>query len=198
MRRRRLSLRTLYWATVGLLLGAILHIGYVLAAPYTAERTAWRQLSPQLPVNEMKVLPPIRPGAQPLPFLAPDVRYAMCRFDLGAGPLEIKTRLLDPTWSIALFTSQGENFSTFTTLDLMRSEAEMVVQPSAERTLLQAVQTFLTRTDRETRGQRDTGISIAAPTRQGIVVISAPVMGIAFQKETEVALAGTTCRPKTR
>ena len=155
MRRTWLSLRTLYWGSVGIVLGAILHVTYVLAAPHLATSTAWQQLSPQLPVNAMKLLPVVQPGAQPLPFMAPDVRYAMCRFDLAAGALEIKSQLLDPTWSISLFTAQGANFSTFTTLDLMKPQVELVVMPNTERSLLQSVQTFLTRTERETRGQRD-------------------------------------------
>ena len=193
MKRSFLSLRTVYWAVVGLVLGAILHVGYVLAAPHLATRTAWRQLSPGLPINAMKILPAIKPGAQPLPFMAPDVRYAMCRFDLAAGPIEIKSRLLDPTWSISLFTAEGENFSTFTTLDLMKPEVEMVVAPSTERTLLQSVQTFLTRTEREHRGQRDPGIVVTSPSREGLAVIRAPIMGVAFQAEVETALASATC-----
>jgi uncharacterized membrane protein len=83
MRQRWSFLKTLYWSIAGLILGAILHISYVLAAPHLSGGTAWRQLSPQLPINEMKVLAPVKPGAQPLPFMAPDVRYAMCRFDLA-------------------------------------------------------------------------------------------------------------------
>ena len=198
MRHSWLSLRTVYWGVVGAVLGAILHVTYVLAAPHLATGTAWRQLSPQLPLNAMKMLPAVKPGAQPLPFLAPDVSYAMCRFDLGAGSLEIKSRLLDPTWSISLFTANGENFSTFTTLDLMKPEIELVVVPNAERTLLQSMQTFLTRTERETRGQRDPGIVITAPAREGLAVIRAPIMGVAFQKEVEAALAAATCAPQKK
>lgn len=186
--------RTLYWAVVGGVLGAILHVSYVLAAPHFASGTAWRQLSPSLPVNQMKVLPAVHPGAQPLPFMAPDVRYAMCRFDLGAGSLEIRTRLLDPTWSVAIFTAQGENFSTFTTVDVMKPELEMTLSPSAEQSLLQSVQMFLTRTEKQTRGPREPGISVAAPSREGLVVIRAPIMGLAFQGEIEAALAQASCK----
>lgn len=198
MRRSWFSSRTLYWACVGIVLGAILHVSYVLAAPHLATRTAWQRLNPQLPINQMKLLPVVKPGAQPLPFMAPDVRYAMCRFDLAAGALEIKSRLLDPTWSISLFTAQGANFSTYTTLDLMKPEVELVIAPTTERTLLQSVQTFLTRTDRETRGQRDPGIVITSPAREGFAVIRAPIMGVAFQPEVEAALAAATCSPQKK
>lgn len=194
MRRGWLTAKTVYWAIVGIVLGAILHITYVLAAPHVSAQTAWRRLSPQLPINEMKVLAPVRPGAQPLPFLAPDVRYAVCRFDLGAGPLQIKTRLLDATWSVSLFTAQGENFSTFSSGDIQKPEFEMLVQPTTERSLLQSVQTFLSRTERETRGgPRDPGITITAPAREGLALIRAPLMGVAFDKEVEAALAVATC-----
>ena len=198
MRRRWPILRTVYWSVVGLVLAAILHISYVLAAPHVTAKTAWRQLSPQLPFNEMKVLPPIRPGAQPLPFMTPDVRYAMCRFDLAAGPLQIKTRLLDPTWLVMLFTAQGENFSTFASADVQKPELEMTVQQATEQSLLQSVQTFLTRTQKEVRGPREPGLVITAPSREGVLVVRAPVMGVAFAKEVEQALASATCAVQKR
>ena len=149
---------------------------------------------------DLSELSPIRPGAQPLPFMAPDVRYAMCRYDLGAGALQIRTRLLDPAWSVLLFTAQGENYSAFSSGDIQKPELEIVVSPSTEQSLLQSVQTFLTRTHKETRGPRDPGIVITAPEREGIAVIRAPVMGVAFQKEVDAALASATCvvQPKGR
>ena len=193
MRRGWPLLKTLYWSVIGVVLGIILHISYVLAAPHVSGGTAWRNLSPQLAINEMKVMAPVRPGAQPLPFMAPDVRYAICRFDLAAGSLQIRTKLLDPTWSVLLFTAQGENFSAFTSSDIQKPELEMTVTANTEQSLLQAVQTFLTRTQKETRGPRDPGISIVAPAREGLVLIRAPLMGVAFQKEVEAALASASC-----
>ena len=198
MRRGWPHLKTLYWAVVGLVLGVIVHITYVLAAPHVTGGTAWRQLSPQLPINAMKVLAPVRPGAQPLPFLAPDVRYAICRYDLAAGALQIRAPMLDPTWSVLLFTAQGENYSSFTSADVQKPELEMVVTATTEQTLLEAAQAFLTRTHKETRGPRDPGIVITAPSREGLAVIRAPVMGIAFQKEVDAALAGATCGPQKK
>ena len=193
MRRRWPSSKTVYWSAVGIVLGTILHIGYVLAAPHLSAHTAWRQLAPQLPVNEMKLLPPVRPGAQPLPFMAPDVRYAMCRFDLAAGPLQVRTPLLDASWLVMLFTAQGENFTTFASSDVQKSELEMTVTSSTEQSLLQAMQTFLTRTQKETRGPRDPGLMITAPTREGLVVVRAPVLGVAFDKQVEEALSAAAC-----
>lgn len=200
MRRRWPLLKTVYWSVIGLVLGSILHITYVLAAPHVSARTPWRTLSPQLPINAMKVLPPVRPGAQPLPFMAPDVRYAICRFDLAAGALLIRTPLIDQTWSVLLYTAQGENFSAFSSGDVRKPELEMTVTASTDQSLLQSVQTFLTRTHKETRGPRDPGISIVAPAREGLVIIRAPLMGLAFEKEVEAALATASCatQPKTR
>lgn len=193
MRRGWPYLKTLYWAAVGVLLGVILHISYVLAAPHLSTVTAWRQLSPLLPINEMKVLPPVRPGAQPLPFMTPDVRYAICRFDLAAGALQVKARVLDSTWSVIFFTAQGENFSTFTSSDLQKSELEMTVAATTEQSLLQSVQTFLTRTQKEARGPRDPGIVVTSPAREGLAVLRAPLMGVAFHKEVEAVLGAATC-----
>lgn len=191
--------KTLYWGAVGLVLAAILHVSMVLAAPQMANRTAWATLQPQLPVNTMRVLPAVRPGAQPLPFLAPDVRYAMCRYDLATGPLGITGRLLDATWSVTLYTPQGESWFAATFAELQRADLELTVQPAAERSLLDEIQASLLRAQpRESRGQREAGIVATSPTREGLVVLRAPLLGLAFGKETEAALAAAKCRSLKR
>jgi uncharacterized membrane protein len=81
---------------------------------------------------------------------------------------------------------------------VQKSEIEMTVSATTEQSLLQSAQTFLTRTQKETRGPRDPGIVITAPAREGLAVIRAPLMGIAFHKEVELALASATCRPQPK
>ena len=75
---RRIELRAVLAALVAV---AILHILATLAAPHFASAPAVARLAEALPLNSMKVLPPVGRSSQPVPYLAPDARYAMCRFD---------------------------------------------------------------------------------------------------------------------
>ena len=65
------------------LAAAILHILATLAAPQFAGGTPFAKLTPIAPLHKFAVLPPISPASpqsQPLAFMAPDVRYAICRY----------------------------------------------------------------------------------------------------------------------
>ncbi len=88
----------------------ILHICATLAAPYLTAASAFSRLAPALPVNKMLVLREIAPGAEPLPFLSPDARYAMCHFDAANGPVTVSATLPpDPGWMLAVITPKGDN-----------------------------------------------------------------------------------------
>ena len=64
---------------IAVLLAAILHIVATLIAPNIAGGTPFAKLRPVAPLHKVLVLPPVSPQNQPLAFMAPDVRYAMCR-----------------------------------------------------------------------------------------------------------------------
>jgi uncharacterized membrane protein len=193
MRRPLITWRTAYWATAGLVLGVILHISVVLAVPEISPDTAWRRLSGMLPTNKMSIAPPARPEGQLLPFMAPDMRYAICKFDLGSGALGIKARMLDATWTLTLYTAQGENFFTVTSTQLQRPDLDLTVLAPPERSLLDSVQAVFVRASRETRGTRESGLQVTAPAREGLAVLRAPLLGTAFQAETNAALAVASC-----
>ena len=67
----------------------ILHICATLASPYLTAASAYSRLAPGLPVNRMQILSVAAPGAEPVPFMSPDARYAMCRFDATGGPVSV-------------------------------------------------------------------------------------------------------------
>jgi uncharacterized membrane protein len=190
--------RTVYWGLAALILAAIVHILFVFSMPLFARDTAWRRLGSALPANSMRLLAPVTPESQILPYMAPDVRYAICRFDLAAGPLLVKSRMLDGPWSVTLYTPQGENYFAMTSADLPKSDLELTVNPPVQRSLIETVQAMFARPQRTARELREVVLAVTAPAREGLAVIRAPLMGLAFERETEAALQAASCANQRR
>jgi uncharacterized membrane protein len=104
---KRLSWYTLLLALV---VGGIVHIAATMILPQFAKAGAFQQLAQVLPVNRMRILPPIDATNQPLPYVGPDVRLAVCRYDVSDGPVAVKVALPDSGWMLALYTEAGDNF----------------------------------------------------------------------------------------
>ncbi len=186
MKRFLLSRQSLYWVVAGLLLGGILHILVVLGAPVTTDEAAMAKIASAAEVNVATVLPPARPGSQLFPYMAPDVRYVLCRYDISKDPVAVRTPMLEPTWSIALYDPQGENFYTITGSDLQRREAELILAPSEDGT-----SALPFGNDAPT-----TAITVSVPERTGLLVIRAPEGLAGRAREIEQALAQVTCGVK--
>lgn len=166
----------------------ILHIVSILVAPSLAVAPAFVRLEPLLPLNKMVVLPPIAPGTQPLPFLSPNVRYAMCRFVTSKGAVEVKAKLPGAGWTLSVHLPGGENVYTATAEPGRLSEVKILMVPADDR--------FLGLTP-EARGiAREGPALLEIRAQSGIAVVRAPDAGIAFQRQIEADLAQADCRPQ--
>lgn len=163
---------------------SILHILTTLATPAMTTTTAYARLR-HLPVNVMHVLPPMTPETQPLPFLGPDARYAICRFDAGTSPVALKASLPGKGWTLALYSTDGDNFYVAAGSEGKSTDLSLLLVTSDER---------FTGLSPEAKGQisaRQTSVPI--PTHQGIAVVRAPDHGIAYQARDEAELRNATC-----
>ena len=79
-------------------------------------------------------LPAADPGKQAMPMMAPDVRYAFCRFDLSTVRCELSATVADDLWLIGLYTAEGDNFYAVTGADLKKANIELVIA-SADQTV---------------------------------------------------------------
>jgi uncharacterized membrane protein len=181
---REASWRTLVAAA---LLGGIVHITATMAVPLVSSGHALARLRDALPPNQMLVLPPPAPGSQPLPFLTPDALYAMCRYDISVDSLVV-TAAVQAGWTLSLHTPQGDNFYVMPGQEVRR-DVSLTVVPSAER-LGEFVATPRRVSANDTH--------VPSPSWQGIVVVRAPLRGLAWRAETEAALRRTTCTPIKR
>jgi uncharacterized membrane protein len=179
------------WRTIagGTLLGGILHICATFAAPVLATfaapmfgSTAYQQLRDSLPLNQMVVLPPPAPGRQILPFLPPDMLYAMCRYELTGGAIAVTAALTEAGGVLSLHTPQGDNFYVLPGQLLRRAEVSFLVVPGAG-TDVALVQQRATAADTQ----------VASPTLEGLIVVRLPLRGLAWQAETEALLRQSSC-----
>jgi len=95
--------RLLYRLVTLAVFGAAVHICIILLMPYVSQGSAWVRLADKTTINRLAILPrgPETPG--PLAFMAPDVRYAVCRYDLSSGPLQLRSPLPDDLCFTQLF-----------------------------------------------------------------------------------------------
>ncbi len=165
----------------------ILHIIATLAAPSLAIATAFNRLEGVLPSNRMVVLPQVAPGTQPLPFLSPALRYAMCRFDTKIGPVDLTVELSESGSSLTIYSVDGEAIYTAAQSDVPMHRVRIV--PADGR--------FLGLTP-EARGLQSTEIPSANLTAdRGIVVFAIPDRGVSYQAMVERQLSGATCNSLT-
>lgn len=182
-------LKTLNWRIVGaaLISVGILHICATLAAPSLSTNSAYQRLAPDLPVNAMRVFPSLTAETQPLPFLTPEFRYAMCRVDSSEGPVLVKVVLPDRGWSVSLYSPDGDSIYAASGQLARPTEIVLEVVSSDER---------FTGLSPEARGKvRSDDAALAVPAREGIVVVRAPDRGAAYAAKLEKEISSATCRP---
>ena len=177
-------------ALVALACGGLLHIGTTFMAPQFAKGSAAMRIAIDLPANKMVVLPPASAKSQLLPFMSPDMRYAVCRYDAGSGPIAVNATLADKGWSFGLYTLDGEGFYAVPSQTSRRTDVGVVLSlsPPVDRTF-----GFLGLG----RSADQDASSITVPQREGLVIIRASLKGQAYVKEIEAYLSRATCAPHT-
>jgi uncharacterized membrane protein len=181
----RVSLPGLYIA-FGVVLAGLIHIAAVLTLPMLAPRDAQARLAALGPANTMIQLPASTPGRQVMPMMAPDVRYAVCRYDLSDGPVRLRARIADELWLIGFYTPLGENFYAIVGADLKKSDVDLIIatddQPVAE-VGVDSPEAF------------DNVVVVTSPVVEGIALIRAPLAGPSRSAEAEQSLKATYCGP---
>lgn len=179
-------LKSINWrvVTAALFGVGILHIIATLAAPSLAIATAFDRLEPVLVRNRMVVLPEVVPGGQPLPFMSPSLRYAMCRFDTARHAIEVVADLKDPGSSLAIYAPHGETiYASVAAAEVPRQRIRLV--PPDDR--------FLGLTP-EARGVASKQPATATlPATTGIAIVAVPERGPAFRGETTRQLETARC-----
>jgi uncharacterized membrane protein len=179
----RVRLPGLYIALCVVLAGLI-HVIAVLTLPMLAPRDAHARLAALGPANTMIQLPPTAPGRQVMPLMAPDVRYALCRYDLSAGPVRLKARIADGNWLIAFYTPLGENYYTVVGGDLKQPDVDVIIATSDQTVAEVGV---------DSPEAFDNVVVVSSPVVDGIALVRAPLAGPSRSAEAERVLKAAYC-----
>jgi uncharacterized membrane protein len=173
------------WLLASVFCAGVIHVLAVFGIPYLATRDAWSRLSALSASNQLYLLP-IAAADTPLPFMAPDVAYAFCRFDLTAKNVSLQTELGDASWSIAVSGRHGENFYFISGAEAKRRELRLLLVPRVRLSEEAS-------TERSEEG--DEQIIVITPAMTGIAVIRAPVRGPSFAEDTIRLMQSAQCQP---
>jgi len=178
----------LLYVLLCLVLAGLIHIAAVLSLPSLAPKNAWARLVPLGPSNTMIQIPALAPRKEVMPMMAPDVRYAFCRFDLAQGPVRLKGAVPNDLWMIAFYTSEGENFYTVSGGDMKSALLDLVIakadQPVAEAGV-------------DAPEESDEVFVVNSAVEQGVAMSRAPRSGPSRAPSAEEALKATSCGPHT-
>lgn len=163
----------------------IVHLIATFLAMADTGASAYKRLQTALPANAMKVLQPIAPDHQPLPYLSPDARYAMCRFNSRGGPVEVKAVLPDRGWTIGVYHPDGMT-AYFAAGSAGRSSAIAL-------TLLPGDDRFLGLSPQALGKPANAVAPLTVKAREGLIVVRAPDRGAAYRQSDEETLAKASC-----
>lgn len=175
------------WLAAAVLAGVFLHIATVLAVTQVTPHRGIQILAGIGQINSMTVLPPVTAAYQPLPFLSPDTRYAVCRFDLHKGPVVIHATLGDDNWTVALYAPSGANVYAVAGADLEQRDVELLLATSADT---QGAALPIA------RDASSTTITVGMPSRTGVAIISAPMASAAEADKTARLLTQAVCNAR--
>jgi uncharacterized membrane protein len=99
--------RWLLWTLAGIILGGIVHLGTILVLPRTASQDAYARLEPITAVNTMTSIPRPTAAKALLPYMDPAFAVAVCRYDLGSGPMRLTAPVSQAYTSVTFYTRRG-------------------------------------------------------------------------------------------
>jgi uncharacterized membrane protein len=166
---------------------AVLHVATVLTAPSVAMSSAWDRLAPSMKTNTLVVLPPVTPASQPLPYLAPDTRQAICLFDTRQGQVAITATLPSPGWSLTLYDPSGSAIYTAAGQPDRTTPISLLLVPDDDRFMGLSPEALGERSPRQSQ--------LRVQARKGLAVLRAPDSGYAHRLRVDAELNRATCRP---
>jgi hypothetical protein len=164
---------------------AIVHLMATFMAMSDTRSSAYQRMSALLPLNTMKLLPPVAPGQQSLPFMSSDARYAMCRYSSAKGPIDVKAVLPDLGWTVGVYAVDGT--TAYFAAGATAHPATIAI------TLLPGDDRFLGLSPQALGKPASTVPQLTVSAREGLVVVRAPDRGAAMRQGDEAILAKATC-----
>lgn len=179
-------IRWLMWTMGGLLLGALVHLATILVLPRTATNDAYARLAPLVPINGFAVLPQPTPDASSLPFMDPAFATAVCRYDLGRGPVKLALPVSQAYTSVTFYTRYDVAYYAINDRAAGKQSIELDLMTTKQRNALPQDEE-VTAADR---------LIVELPTETGLIVARAFSPEPSVLPTATARLAAAQCRPQ--
>jgi uncharacterized membrane protein len=175
-------IRWLLWIAGGALMGGIVHLATVLYMPASATQDAYTRIAAISPVNAMAQLAAPTSDNTVVPFMDPAFASAVCRYDLGAGPLRLRVPVSPAYTSVSFYTRKGVAYYAINDRAAGRRQIELELMTKAQRATL---------TDgEETAADR---LIVESPGPTGLIVLRALAPEPGMMEAAQAALAAARC-----
>lgn len=178
-------IRWLLLILAGILLGGVVHLAAVLGLPRTATRDAYTLLTPVTPVNKLVPLPTPTADQAVIPFMDPAFATAVCRYDLGDGPLKLAAPVSQAYTSVTFYTRHDIAYYAINDRAAGRRTIELDLMTQAQHAELPDDEE-ITAADR---------LIIDSPTQTGLIVLRALAPEPSQMPMAQAALASARCLP---
>ncbi|MET0968589.1 MAG: DUF1254 domain-containing protein [Tardiphaga sp.] len=180
-------IRLLFAIIGGVLLGGVVHLVSVLALPRIATQDAYSRIAALSQVNNVTALPPTEPANALLPFMDPAFAMAVCRYDLGSGPIKLTVPVSQSYTSVSFYTRSDVAYYAINDRSAGRRVIELDLMTEAQHEALPEEED-VTSADR---------LIIDSPTATGLIVLKALAAEPGLMPQAQASLAAANCKVQT-
>ncbi|QPF87075.1 DUF1254 domain-containing protein [Bradyrhizobium genosp. L] len=177
-------IRILLTIVAGVLLGGVVHLVSVLALPRIASQDAYSRLTPMTKLNSVTPLPLADPSNSPLPLMDPAFAMAICRYDLGSGPIKLTVPVSQAYTSVSFYTRNEVAYYAIND----RSAGKKVIELDL---MTEAQHNDLPEDEEVTAADR---LIIDSPTTTGLILLKALAAEPGLMPQAQASLAAATCK----
>lgn len=176
------------WAIATLFIAGIVHIVSVLLMPTVAPRDAFVRLAEIAAAGApdgFTPLPPMAPGAEPLPFEDPAFAEAVCVYDLSKGLLRVSGPADGEDYLALSFHARGGRiFHAITDRSAIKGKIDIVIGDERQIEALESA-------DIEDAPPQE--VRLMAPTRRGFVLVRSFAKRTSDQERARDRLKSLKC-----
>ncbi len=180
-------IRVLLTVLAGILLGFVVHLAAILTLPRIATQDAYARISQLTPVNRVTRLAPVSPANEPMPFMDPAFAMAVCRYDLGEGPIKLRVPVSQAYTSVSFYTRNDVAYYAINDRSAGRRVIELDLMTEAQHAELPEEED-VTAADR---------LIIDSPTRSGVILMKALAPEPGLMPQAQASLAAASCQVQT-
>jgi uncharacterized membrane protein len=166
-------------------MGGIVHLAAIMVLPRTATKDAYTRLAALGPVNGFAVLPAPTPQASSVPFMDPAFATAVCRYDLGKGPVKLTVPVSQAYTSVTFYTRYDVAYYAINDRAAGRRSIELDLMTTKQRQDLPEDEE-ITAADR---------LIVESPSATGLIVARAFSPEPSLLPAATATLAAAQCRP---